>query len=258
MSVCGMALWRKHRFISLQEEDGKDRIAAGSQFIVKRVGSTSVDDNSSQEMSLEFYRDLLELFHCERGCLLRLVVDLSGAVICDKNGDLLQRFELSDIRDVIYSTKKREYSRYFVLVAREESELSVKAHVLFCEDSVKAKELYDTFIEVFTLAAERRNYRRQVSERSAVKDTSQLSPISAPLNFKSIPQSSGIYDNSNSVVNTQDAHAKPPRRHTWTTSSMTSPRKEKTESNELHELNDSFTELARSRSISSSTDINNN
>ena len=87
-----MALWRKHRFISLEEQHGRDRIEAGSQFIVKRVGSTCVNDakiENSEQLFAEFYKHLLELFDCEHGCKLRLIVDLRRAVLCSKDGDIL-------------------------------------------------------------------------------------------------------------------------------------------------------------------------
>jgi hypothetical protein len=260
-----MALWRKHRFISLEEQDGKDKIAAGSQFVVKRVGSTCVNDLDStngEERLKEFYKDLLELFHFEQGCKLRLIVDLSGAVLYSKDGIVLQKFELSNIRDVIYSTTKEEYSRYFILVGREESELTVKAHVLSCEDKNKAKLLYDTFLEVFTLGAEMRKYSRQISDSGAMRDTIKQKSV-ANSESTNIPKDStvAVYGR----VNTQDVHANMPRQQTWTNSSMTRPRPRTEESQ--HELNDSFTELARSRKCTStsststksdSPDINSN
>ena len=257
-----MALWRRHRFISLDEQDGKDRAAAGSQFIVKRIGSTCVNDldmTSSEQHLIEFYKHLLDLFHFEHGCKLRLIVDLSGAVLYSKDGAVLQKYELSNIRDVIYSTKKEEYCRYFILVAREESELTVKAHVLFCEDKQKAKRLYDTFIEVFTLGAEMRRHKRQISENSAPKDTLKPKPRT-----KSESTNSGK-DNTAAVygrVNNETIRLETPRRQTWTSSSMTRPQRKPKESQ--YELNDSFTELALSRTSntitrkSDSIDISNN
>ena len=246
-----MALRRKHRFISLQEQDGKDGIAAGSQFIVKCIGSTCVNDldmTSSEQRLIEFYKHLLDLFHFEHGCKLRLIVDLSGAVLYGKDGAVLQKYELSNIRDVIYSTKKEEYCRYFILVAREESELTVKAHVLFCEDKQKAKRLYDTFIEVFTLGAEIRKHKRQVSENSALKETLQSKPRTKSESTNSTK------DNTAAVygrVNKETIHLEMPRRQTWTSSSMTRPQRRTEESQ--YELNDSFTELALSRTSNTIT-----
>ena len=245
-----MALWRRHRFSSLEEQDGKDKIEAGSQFIVKRVGSTCVNDldmKSSEQNLIEFYKGLLDLFHFEHGCKLRLIVDLSGAVLCSKDGALLQKFELANIRDVIYSTKKEEYCRYFILVAREESELTVKAHVLFCEDKQKAKLLYDTFIEVFTLGAEMSKHRRQaMSDSSALKET-----VKRKLRTKS-ESANNSDDNAAAVysrANTETlGHSDMPRRQTWGSSSMTRPR-QRTE----NELNDSFTEFALSRTNTTSS-----
>lgn len=252
-----MALWRKLRFISLEEQDGKDRIEAGSQFIVKRVGSTCVNDaniTNSEQLLTEFYKDLLELFDCEHGCKLRLIVDLSGAVLCSKDGDVLQKFELSNIRDVMYSTKKEEHTRHFILVGREESELTIKAHVLVCEDKRKAKLLYDTFIEVFTLAAEMRKCRRQESDSSALKNMIKRGSGSALSAEDSITSGFGR-------VNTEVAHTELPRCQTWTSSSMIRPSRRIEE--KQYELNDCFTELARSRSCTSSTssklsDMNSN
>lgn len=254
-----MSLWRKHRFISLQEQDTVDRVSSGSQFIVKRVGSTCVNDEEvrrSEEIMVEFYRDLLDLFQCEQGCLLRLIVDLSGATLYDKNGEMLQRFQLSDIRDVIYSTKTEKFSRYFILVGREEGELSVKAHVLLCEDKHKARMLYDTFIEVFTLGAEVRKYSRHVCDRNSevdkIKQKSKLRINSDSTNNRKV---SSCTKTMNGVVKTHDVHLKippPPRRQTWTNSSVTS-RNPRTKSVEDSQLNDSFTELALSRSDCAST-----
>lgn len=254
-----MSLWRRHRFISLEEQDGQDRLEAGTQFIVMRVGSTCVSDTeieNSEQLMTGLYKDLLELFNCEHGCKLRLIVDLSGAVLCSKDGDVLQKFELSNIRDVIYSTKKEEHTRYFVLVGREESELTVKAHVLVCEDKWKAKLLYDTFIQVFTLAAEMRKCRRQESDNSALKNL-----------IKKNRESALSFDDSIRYgcarVNTDVLHTHLPRCQTWTSSSMVRPRR-RVEGNQ-YELNDCFTELARSRSSTGSTseklsnsDINSN
>ena len=79
----------------------------------------------------------------------------------------------------MYSTKKEEHARYFILVGQEESELTVKAHVLVCEDKGKAKLLYDTFIEVFTLAAEMRKCRRQESDSNALKNMIKIDSGSA-------------------------------------------------------------------------------
>ena len=247
-----MALWRKHRFISLQEQDGKDRILAGSQFNVKRVGSTCVNDKEttqSTEIMIEFYKELLDLFHCEHGYKLRLVVDVSGAVLYSKEGEMLQKFELSNIRDVIYSTKKAAYSSYFILVGREESELSVKAHVLLCEDEHQAKLLYDTFIEIFKLGSEMRKYRRQLSDVSTLKNKNK-----GDVKTNS-EKTNDIKDSRISVngrVNTQlTVHSKLPRCQTWSNPSVThpTPRIEKNE----YEKYDSFTEFARSRSYGCST-----
>ena len=246
-----MALWRKHRFISLEEEDGKDRIAAGSQFVVKRIGSTCVNDldmTSSEQNLIEFYKNLLDLFHFEHGSKLRLIVDLSGAVLYNKDGAVLQKYELSNIRDVIYSTKKEEYCRYFILVAREESELTVKAHVLFCEDKQKAKLLYDTFIEVFTLGAEMRKHKRQVSEYSALKGTLKPKPrTKSESTNPSKDNAAALYGG----VNAETVHLAIPRRQTWGSSSMTRPQR-RTEENQ-YEINDSFTELALSRTSNTIT-----
>ena len=254
-----MALWRKHRFISLEEQHGTDRIEAGSQFIVKRVGSTCVNDakiENSEQLFAEFYKDLLELFDCEHGCKLRLIVDLSGAVLCSKDGDILQKFQLSNIRDVVYSTKKEEHARYFILVGQEESELTVKAHVLVCEDKGKAKLLYDTFIEVFTLAAEMRKCRRQESDSNALKNMIKIDSGSALSTKDSITSGFGR-------VNTKVPHTELPRCQTWTSSSIIRPSRRTEE--KQHELNDCFTDLARSRSCTnsasgrlSSGDINSN
>lgn len=259
-----MALWRKHRFISLQEQDSRDKIEAGSQFIVKRVGSTCVGDldpTNSEERLIEFYKNLLELFHFEHGCKLRLIVDLTGALLFSKDGDVLQKFQLSNIRDVIYSTKKEEYTRYFILVGREDSELTVKAHVLFCEDRHKAKLLYDTFIGVFTLATDMRKYRRQVSDGGALEDKNKQR---LRTNSESTSSTRDTKVAAYGRVDTQGVHADVPRRQTWTSSSMTRPCQNFEENQ--YELNDSFTEFARSRSRDSSStssksdssDINSN
>ena len=79
----------------------------------------------------------------------------------------------------MYLTKKEEHTRYFILVGQEESELTVKAHVLVCEDKGKAKLLYDTFIEVFTLAVGMRKCRRQESDISALKNMIKIDSGSA-------------------------------------------------------------------------------
>lgn len=250
-----MAMWKKHRFLSLEEEDGEDKIMAGSQFVIKYVGSTYVKEelegSASEEVIMEFYNSLVESFHTDMFCVFRLIVDLSGAVFYDKEGKTSQRFELCDIRDIIYCNKIQEYLKCFILVAREEGDLNVKAHVLVCESKEKARNLYKTFIDTFTLAAEMKKIKRQTSD-SSIGRCSKGKPSNHPSN--GIPGGTGSCPAQISLI--QEARrpaADGLRLPKWSSPSMTSDSKLDSEGNSETYLGiaDAFTALARSRTHSS-------
>lgn len=151
-----MAIWRKHHLLSLDDEDKQDKVMAGSEFIVYYIGSTYGYENSEQTEKLleEFLDNFVCSFQMKKYSMFRLLVDFSGAALNDSEGHIFRRFELCNIKDVIFSDNVQKYSKYFVLVGREESDINVKSHVLICENKEKARGLYQTFIETFELGVE--------------------------------------------------------------------------------------------------------
>ena len=244
-----MAFWRKHRFLSLEPQDEQDKVMAGSEFTVRYIGSTYVkeDFGKTEKRMMEIFKNVVDKFQTRKPSMFRLIVDLGGAVVYDNEGSVSNRFQLCNIRYIIYSNIIQEYSKYFVLVGRGESDLSIRAHVFVCENKKKAKDLYETFIETFTLRAK----MKKSKETSRRHSTHALEGKNA--------DHDGLSNVHKSILPTQTG-----RRHTFDLScrrpkdwNLVSEhhgcmnRRGLSEGNGNDFLEDGFTELARSRASSS-------
>lgn len=241
-----MASWRRRRFMSLQEDYESDSVAAGSQFVVKVIGSTSIDKESDNASSItdrnftKIYSDLMLLFSSENGSKLRMVIDLCGAVLYNKEGQVLKSFRISNIRDIVYSTTREEFARYFIMIAREQNELNIKAHILLCEDKQKAKLLYETFAKLFGLSAEEKK-RRERGKENILKTTRLTHTDNANIKRHSVSVDGRLTNLRQQVSSQQNV------RNNGTTPKMFTNLVSKMSIIEP-DLDESFTELARSRS----------
>ena len=178
-----MAVWRKHRFLSSDLQDKQDKVIAGSDFIVYYIGSFCGYENYEKTKKLleEFLKNIAGKFQIRKSSTFRLTVDLNGAVLYDNERKALGCFELCNIMDVIYCDNIQEYSKYFVFVGREGSDLNVKAHVLICENKEKARRLYQAFIDTFQLGVVTARQKHTNSNISCIEVFRETFPNSCDL-----------------------------------------------------------------------------
>ena len=251
-------MWRRHRFLSLEEKDGVDKVIAGSEFYVHYLGSIYVkqDFEKTEKILTEFYENLLDKLRTRKPTVLQLIVDISGAVVYDNEGRVLERFELCNIKDVTYCDNIQEYSKYVALVGQEESDPNVKAHILVCENQKIAKQLYKTFIETFALGFEMKKQQQSNSPQSLTQDYREKEAPSHKLTGND--KSSTNYLNTSTdflVQEEQKFFYHNHKQSKWNSPTvMCCPVDQglDSEGNSETYLDECFTELARSRSSISS------
>ena len=156
---------KRHRFLSLQDETEEDVFPLSERrfaFLVSYVGSTCWrEDFTCVEDLLVgiFPRQASEKFWTRKSSHIKvkLSVDINGAVVHADYKDVpvvVERFDLSNISEIIYCGHAKEYEKHVILIARGETDVNTKAHVMVCENVKKAKTLYQTFLQLFTLAVQ--------------------------------------------------------------------------------------------------------
>ena len=84
-----------------------------------------------------------------------LFVDVcfKSVFIQNSEGNAESCFKFCNIKEVIYCGNMKQYSKYIILVANEEAEAAVKAHIFVCSDVKEAKSAFKFISDVFTRAS---------------------------------------------------------------------------------------------------------
>ena len=147
-------IWR-YRFHSLNESDHSN-VLDGIEFLVQYVGCTAITgedcEMASDTQIDEFFSSVVSNYQESRERLLfKLLLNRNGAVICNSEGDIQHSFEANNI-SYVTTTSCWKYSKYVIIVARTRLEQSLKGHVLFCKNKSNAKRICETFTELFKMA----------------------------------------------------------------------------------------------------------
>ena len=227
--------WR-YRFHSLNESD-HNNILDGIEFLVQYVGCTAITgedcEMASDAQIDEFFSSVVSNYQESRERLrFKLLLNRSGAIICNSEGDIQHSFDAHNI-SYVTTTSCWKYSKYVIIAARTRHEQSLKGHVLSCKNKPNAKRICQTFTELFKMAED-----KEACTKGEVKTRT--------------------HDENSNVVETGTRRTFDPdglpteglNKHTVcpikTPISLNDHRPAKSE-----ELVDGFTELARSRSSSS-------
>ena len=150
-------------FLYLKDEaDETELLIIKSHFIVSFVGSSEVSEDycavqDCQDHITDFYDTFVKRVTKNVRDELRLIIDLDGAMVCDKEGNNVQCFSLENIKNIVYCNGKQPYCKYFILVGREKYDGNLNAYVYVCESKQKAREIYTTFIRTFAMVFEMGN-----------------------------------------------------------------------------------------------------
>lgn len=135
--------------------DDIDSIIAGKNFEIRylgRMGFSENDDCNFSEIAGEVFsqysRDSLK--HLPR---FDIVIDSTSVEIIDGYGfvepKVLFDVPLLNVKNILYRNGNNRYGNICILVAREISECSLKAHVLLCNDSQTTGNIFRTFERAF-------------------------------------------------------------------------------------------------------------
>ncbi len=146
-------IWR-YRFHSLNESDHNDSLD-GNEFFVQYIGCTAI--NEDYEMASD--TQIEDFFNCVASkyqenndrLLFKMLVNRNGVMICDGEGNIQYTFEASNIC-YFTTTNSWGYSKYLVIVARTRQEQSLKGHVLLCKNKSNVKRICQTFTKMFKMA----------------------------------------------------------------------------------------------------------
>ena len=141
------AFWRRKGFAVLKSNEVNEEIQSGIGFNVCCIASTSIDDEAPclDKIMTEF------LGHAGNFCTEKdpsgsqLIVDLTGEIFYDQNGQVLLGFKMHDIRDVIYNESSAEFSNYLVVIGKEESNVTLQAYAFFSKNKENVIRLHGTF-----------------------------------------------------------------------------------------------------------------
>lgn len=174
---------KRHRFLSLQDETEEDVFALSERsfsFLVSYVGSTCwrEDFTCVEDLLVGIFPRQAEKFWTRKSSHIKvkLSVDISGVVVHADYKDVpvvVERFDLSNISEIIYCGHAKEYEKHVILIARGETDVDTKAHVMVCENVKKAKTLYQTFRQLFTLAV-KTTTREACVDGSTAKSSDEL------------------------------------------------------------------------------------
>ena len=166
--------WKsQHRALTPESMDEFDEIHAGKHFNIRYLGCTCLDQDEGCDFNKTAGRILHNLSDTAIKKLpdLELLVDsqfLSVSDKCTQNPSLLH-ISLKDIRDVFYRKRDNHYNRICIFVARYlPFSPRVKAHVVYCENSISAEELYQAInsaFKAFHLKATATSFRPEIPAR---------------------------------------------------------------------------------------------
>ena len=145
---------KRYRFHSLEESDYCD-IIDGIEFIVHYVGCTYITEDyeiSSETEIEDFFKNVVTKYPKNQDKLqVILKVNKNGAIISDNDGHIRYSFIACNISYVSRTSGSR-YSEYLVIVARTPQEQHLKGHVLLCKTKCIAKRICQTFTKMFNIA----------------------------------------------------------------------------------------------------------
>lgn len=166
--------WKsQHTALAPESMDEIDEINAGKHFNIRYLGCTCLDKDEGCDFNKTAGRILNNLSDktIKKLPVLELLIDSQFLSVSDaftQNSSLLH-ISLTDIRDVFYRKRDSHYNRICIFVARYlPFSPRVKAHVVYCENSILAEELYQAInsaFKAFHLKATAKTFRRQVPAR---------------------------------------------------------------------------------------------
>ena len=161
--------------------DEIDEIIAGKIFKIRYLGCRNLGENercdfhkTADGVLNNFSRKTLEKFPA-----LELFIDSNSLSMSDTSlTNSLLEVSLSDVRDIFYRKKDRHYCKICIFVARHLPLSSgLKAHVVYCDSSNLAEELFETFrsaFHVFSQKAKVRSIYPELSVYTAPEVTKEI------------------------------------------------------------------------------------
>ena len=147
--------WKSgHRALTSDSMDEIDEINAGKHFKIRYLGCTCLDKDEGCDFNKTAGKILNNLpgTAVTKLPVLQLLVDSEYLTVSDastQNHSLLH-ISLTDIRDVFYRKRDAHYNKICIFVARYlPFSPRVKAHIVYCENSIIAEELYQAIKSAF-------------------------------------------------------------------------------------------------------------
>lgn len=148
----------RFRSLSSDNEDGKVmRQGQQCRFMVSYKGETAWQDDftyvhevmeniSPKQMSGKLWP---KKDPKRKVCLF---VDVSSTSVFVQNSEGISEncFKFYNIKEVIYCGNMKQYSKYVMLVVKEEADSAVKAHIFACNTVKEAKKVFKFITDVFT------------------------------------------------------------------------------------------------------------
>ena len=163
----------RHSVVKSGSLDEIDEINAGKIFKIRYLGCRNLGENercdfhkTADGLLNNFSRKTLEKFPA-----LELFIDSNSLSMsgthCPSLSNSLLEVSLSDVRDIFYRKKDRHYCKICIFVARHLPLSSgLKAHVVYCDSSNLAEELFETFRSAFHAFSQKAKVRSIYPELS--------------------------------------------------------------------------------------------
>jgi hypothetical protein len=149
------AWWNfKHTILKSGSLDEIDKINAGKTFKIRYLGCCNLGEQERCDFSTTADRIVNNIPRkmLKKLPVLKLFIDSKSLSVSDTHSpkDTLFEVSLSDVRDILYRKRDRRYGNVCIFVARHIAvSSSMKAHVLYCDTSKMAEELFETFRGAF-------------------------------------------------------------------------------------------------------------
>ena len=146
----------RHSILKSRSLDEIDEINAGKTFKIRYLGCSNLGEKEGCDFNTiadRLVNNIPEKM-LKKLPALELFIDSKSLSVSDTHSlnNNLFHVSLSDVRDILYRKRDRRYGNICIFVARHITVNSnMKAHVLYCDTSKLAEQLFETFRSAFNV-----------------------------------------------------------------------------------------------------------
>ena len=151
----------RHSILKSGSLDEIDEINAGKTFKIRYLGCCNLGEKEGCDFNTTADRLLNNIPEkmLKKLPALELFIDSKSLSVSDTHSQNNNLFHvsLSDVRDILYRKRDRRYGNICIFVARHITVNSnLKAHVLYCDTSKLAEQLFETFRSAFNVFGQKK------------------------------------------------------------------------------------------------------